>query len=117
MKEINYDEVLAPPRLKITIDKKKYEVAQPTLGQIIDYEQRVKDLMQAGESGKSGSDIGELWITVIQSIFTCIPAEVLKKKNLPLLRKIAGDCTKFMQESMWSDALAEGSGDNKKKGK
>lgn len=111
MKEINYDEVLSPPKLKITIGGKTYEVDQPSIQQILDYEQRVKELSSACKSNVSGGDVGEGWIEIIRSIFTCIPVKALKEKSLPVLRKITKDCTKFMQESMYEDAPE---GDKKK---
>lgn len=116
MKDINYDEVLAPPKLKITIGGKKYEVPQPSLQQIFDYETRVNELKKSAENGASGTEAGEKWMKVIKSIFTCIPDEVLKGKSLSVLRKMAKDCTAFMQESMYADAPEEEKVD-KKKGK
>lgn len=107
MKELNYDEVIAPPKLKITIGGNNYEVPQPTLQQIIDYETRVNELKKTAENGASGTEAGEKWIEVIKSIFTCIPDEVLKDKNLSILRLIARDCTEFMQQSMYADAPEE----------
>jgi hypothetical protein len=114
MEELNYDQVLSPPKLKIIIGGKKYEVPQPSLQQIFDYETRVNELKESAENGASGSEAGEGWIQVIKSIFSCIPDEVLKKKNLSVLRKIAKDCTTFMQESMYADAPEEEKGDKKK---
>lgn len=114
MKELNYDEVLAPPKLKITIGGKKYEVPQPSLQQIFDYEGRAKELREACENGASGAECGDKWIELITSIFTCIPSDVLKDKDFPLLRKIATDAIKFMQESMYADAPQEEKGDKKK---
>lgn len=117
MKELNYDEVVAPPKLKITIDKKKYEEPQPSLKQIIDYEQRVKELEEGYEKGIPCSEAGDKWIDVIRSIFCSIPREVLRTLSLPLLKNITADCTKFMQESMFADAPVEENtkGDIKKK--
>ena len=120
MKELDYDSILAPPPLKIKIGGEKYEVPQPSLQLIIDYETKVKELHTAAQDGMSGSEVGDKWIAVIRSIFTCIPAEVLKEKNLSVLRAIAKDCTQFMQESMYSDAptsQAETQKEDKKKEK
>lgn len=104
MRELNYDEVLAPPKVKITIDGKVCEASQPSIMQIIDYEQKVKELKEASKKGVSGSDIFEKWIAVIHTMFPSIPKDVLIKKQPSILRKIAGDCTVFMQESMFQDA-------------
>lgn len=114
MKDINYDKIFAPPKLKITIGGKKYEVPQPSLQQIFDYETRVDELKESAESGASGTEAGEKWMKVIQSIFTCIPDEVLKGKSLSVLRMMAKDCTAFMQESMYADEPEKEKGDKKK---
>lgn len=118
MKELNYDDVIAPPKLKITIGGKKYEEPQPSLKQIIDYEQRVKQLEEGYEKGIPCSEAGDKWIDVIRSIFSSIPKEVLRVKSLPLLKTITADCTKFMQESMFADApIEENTKGDKKKSK
>jgi hypothetical protein len=104
MREINYDDLLCNSKLKITLDQKVYEVFQPSLQQIIDYELRVKELKEAVDSGITPEEAGVLWIEVIRSIFDCIPVEILKKKTMPVIRKIAADCTLFMQESLSADA-------------
>ena len=114
MQEINYDEVLAPPKLKITIGGEKYEVPQPSLQQIFDYETRADELRESAGNGASGSEVGEKWIKLIQSIFICIPDEALKKTSFSVLRKVAADAIAFMQESMYADAPEEERGDKKK---
>lgn len=104
MRELNYDEVLAPPKVKITIDGKVYEASQPSIVQIIDYERKVKELKEASELGVSGSEIFDKWIAVIHTMFSCIPKKVLIEKQPATLKKIAGDCTVFMQESLFQNA-------------
>ncbi len=105
MRELNYDDVIAPPKVKITIDKKEYVEPQPTLEQIIEYEQAVKELNASIGEKLSGSETFERWVTVIRSIFPSISVEVLRKKQPAVLKKIAMDCTTFMQESMFADAV------------
>lgn len=114
MKELNYDEVLAPPKLKITICGEEYEATQPSLQQIFDYETRADELQGSAVKGVSASEVGEKWIKLIQSIFTCIPDEVLKKKSFSVICKVAADAIAFMQESMYVDAPEEEKVDKKK---
>lgn len=107
MQEINYDDLICEAKLKIVIDGQSYVIEQPTLQQIINYEQSVKELIEAGESGAPGGEAGEKWITIIRSVFSNIPLEVLRNKNYALIRRIAKDCTTFIQESMYGDIEEE----------
>lgn len=116
MKEINYDEVLAPPKLKIIVGGEKYEVEQPTLQKIIDFEQRINDLFEAGKNNSSVTEIGNLWIEIILSVFCNIPREELTSMTMPKLRKMFADCKQCVSDSMWPDSEeVKNEGDKKKK--
>lgn len=107
MREINYDKVLCEAKLKITIGGEKYEIPEPSLQQILDYETKVNELKEGLEKEVTAGTGGDLWIAIIKTMFTEIPEKVLRNQKYPVLKQIAADCTEHMSKAMYGEVIAD----------
>lgn len=103
MKDINYDKVLKGNVITITLKGKKYEIQEPSMGRILDFQRESEKIKELGDVVEAAKQIKR----IIRTIYTDIPEEDLDDYSPKTLYRILADVTKFVRESMFPEVIKE----------
>lgn len=102
MRKINYDELFDDKKLEIRIKGKVYRIPEPTVGDIIRYQNDVKRLQEDyNDANPTVDEISQRWISVVKSIYVTVPEDVLSKLTMTQIHQMTADCTRFVRESLY----------------
>ena len=103
MKDINYDQVLKGNVITVTLKGKKYEVQEPYMGRILDFQRESEKIKGLDDVVKAAMQIKK----IIRTVYTDIPEKDLDGYSPKALYHILADVTKFVRESMLPEVIKE----------
>ena len=99
MQDINYDEVLCGDVIAITFKGIKYDIQEPSLDVILNFERETAKLSDVSKAGGQEEVAGQI-VRIIRTVYKDIPEEAFNGLPPKALYKMVADISSMVQESM-----------------